>query len=901
MDQPVEDQEMLHVNKVLRIAMGDSADAPQAIEAIAAHRRTIARALLRSAKSPANLTRKTQDVLLLAASVLPWDLTSEDYDLIQAILARWKINAPELNVLLAAMALAPAYNFPSVMPLKSVPLWIRPQYARYLISAPPIFQFVGEADRYAAHCTKAMQMFKTSIIDDELPDAVNLAQSILSVGNSMIYFNEQSLKKFFTDKSAIIEWFLLKTGHKIDFSLQKPPSSSRPKIGILLNSISLGTETFYVLAHLKGLNRSAIDVTLYLMDARSTSLSEAFNAWTDRITQLSTDLKLAVDTIRRDQLDICLIALNATWGASIQTLIAAHHLARIQVIGAASPVTTGLSSADLFLSGTLNDTAHAAQDYEEGLIRLPGAVTYYAFSDDHERATTSCNRASLGFSENEIVFFSSANYYKITPELLTTWCEILARVPDSRLLLMPFNPNWNSTYPVALFLRRLTRQLSHFGIRADRVRTVYKVPTRADLHMIMALADVYLDSFPFSGACSLVDPLVLGLPIVARRGKTFRSSVASSILLMDKLDEAITCDNDAYIARAVYLAEQPDLLRKRKGRIGSRSATPASIITESFAKKFERFCLSATQAIRNRDNEIRISSPADISGKIEKTVSLVLASPPVRFQCMTDLDIATELLMPIVLERAADKRSSRRVIDVGACTGTFSRPFLQAGFRVDMFEPDPDCADVLSELTRQYVPNGYHHAVAVTGKATATVTFHKRSVGLSGLGNSPFGDRTDLLTIPATTLEVFLANSPPIDLLKIDAEGYDFEILRGANPNINRPSAILIEFGEHFESQSLEEISRLLSEMDALSYGAVIFELKKMTDFGKTNWNHKLVDMAFDTKRLGKKGDAFGNIIFYQKNDMTFLIHFLNWLEALLPACQRPIAQALQATYQSIT
>lgn len=287
-------------------------------------------------------------------------------------------------------------------------------------------------------------------------------------------------------------------------------------------------------------------------------------------------------------------------------------------------------------------------------------------------------------------------------------------------------------------------------------------------------------------------------------------------------------------------------------------------------------------------------SANDISDEIERAVRQILVSPPIRFQSVTDLDIATDLLMPFVSCRASSKTSPLRIIDVSACTGAFSRPFLQAGFLVDMFEPDPDCARILGELTRRYALKACHHTLAVTGQAVDSVTFHKRSIGLSGLGTSPFGDRTDLLTIPATTLGAFLVDNPNVDLLKIDAEGYDFEILRGADLNMSRPHAIFIEFGAHFASQSLEEINRSLIEMDELGYGAVIFELKKMTGFGKTNWNHKLVDIAFDPTQLGQRGDVFGNIIFYRRDDTTFLTYLLKWLEAFLPAPQRPISQALR-------
>ena len=58
------------------------------------------------------------------------------------------------------------------------------------------------------------------------------------------------------------------------------------------------------------------------------------------------------------------------------------------------------------------------------------------------------------------------------------------------------------------------------------------------------------------------------------------------------------------------------------------------------------------------------------------------------------------------------------------------------------------------------------------------MTFNKRGVGLSGLGESPYGPADRRITVPATMIGDYLARAPGgIDLIKIDAEGSDFDIL----------------------------------------------------------------------------------------------------------------------------
>src|SRR5262249_23297336 len=79
------------------------------------------------------------------------------------------------------------------------------------------------------------------------------------------------------------------------------------------------------------------------------------------------------------------------------------------------------------------------------------------------------------------------------------------------------------------------------------------VPTIAHLHRVMEIADVYLDAFPFSGACSLYDALHVGLPIVARTGAVCRSRHSTAILEEAGLGDWSVADAASYVERAVEL------------------------------------------------------------------------------------------------------------------------------------------------------------------------------------------------------------------------------------------------------------------------------------------------------------------------------------------------------------
>jgi FkbM family methyltransferase len=259
------------------------------------------------------------------------------------------------------------------------------------------------------------------------------------------------------------------------------------------------------------------------------------------------------------------------------------------------------------------------------------------------------------------------------------------------------------------------------------------------------------------------------------------------------------------------------------------------------------------------------------------------------------MELARQLLAPWLQTLAAEGLAAGRVLDVGACAGTVSAPFLAAGFRVEMFEPDPACAGGLSELVTRHPSLAVHWPTAVVAEPATDVAFNKRSMGLSGLGDSPHGEGT-VIRVPATTLAEHLRNHPGgVDLIKIAAEGSDFEILRGLDLAASGPKAIMVEFAVDFPGQSATTIAGEVAGMERHGYGACVFEYRRLEGLGASNWEHELVDVALDAKKLGTRGDGFGNIVFYRREDTIFLTCLAQLLEGYGPAPTRPAFVGLGA------
>jgi FkbM family methyltransferase len=144
--------------------------------------------------------------------------------------------------------------------------------------------------------------------------------------------------------------------------------------------------------------------------------------------------------------------------------------------------------------------------------------------------------------------------------------------------------------------------------------------------------------------------------------------------------------------------------------------------------------------------------------------------------------------------------ASRDVIDVGANIGIYAcvgAAHLPAGGRLTAFEPVPAN---LALLTRNLAQNALSGRVTVepraVGEASGATVIHLASgSGNHSLAAEVTGGGHGALPVRVTSLSDHLSAGSPVDLLKVDVEGYDGYVLRGAARPLHeyRPT-LLVEF-----------------------------------------------------------------------------------------------------------
>ena len=198
-----------------------------------------------------------------------------------------------------------------------------------------------------------------------------------------------------------------------------------------------------------------------------------------------------------------------------------------------------------------------------------------------------------------------------------------------------------------------------------------------------------------------------------------------------------------------------------------------------------------------------------------------------------------------------ERTTPQTIVDVGVATGT---PWLYAAFpaaKLVLIDPNPACAADLVRLKAQYGADVYLHGL---GAAPGELTLH---VDVRVPSSSGFLRVTDAfravrgaereysdVRVPITTLDVTLAGADYAEplLLKIDTEGFELEVLKGAEETLTRTVAVIAEVSVVQRFAGSYQFADLIGWMQA--HGFRVFDILDVRTLGR-NGPVNYVDLMF--------------------------------------------------------
>jgi predicted O-linked N-acetylglucosamine transferase (SPINDLY family) len=296
-----------------------------------------------------------------------------------------------------------------------------------------------------------------------------------------------------------------------------------------------------ILEHLK---RDQFEVFLY----HTGPVVDAETSWArsqvDRFVQGPKPVNGWVAEIQADQPDV--VFYPEIGMDPVTCTLAALRLAPLQAASWGHPVTSGLPTIDLYLSGALLESPHAEAHYREELVRLPGTGA----------CTRSPSEALLVWDhdpgrEKVLRFAMPHQPIKFDPgddHLLTRIARQVGRCEF--WLASPAKLGWATDS----LLARLASVFRAAGLDpAEYLRVTPWLPPGKFLGFLDAM-DVYLDCPAFSGYTTAWQAVHRGLPIVTLEGEFLRQRLASGVLRQVGLLDGIASSRDDYVRLAVEFA-----------------------------------------------------------------------------------------------------------------------------------------------------------------------------------------------------------------------------------------------------------------------------------------------------------------------------------------------------------
>jgi len=155
-----------------------------------------------------------------------------------------------------------------------------------------------------------------------------------------------------------------------------------------------------------------------------------------------------------------------------------------------------------------------------------------------------------------------------------------------------------------------------------------------------------------------------------------------------------------------------------------------------------------------------------------------------------------------------------RILDIGAQEGLFSIYCAAQGAKVVAVEPNPDSRKMFSQHCKLNNIEDIHCIPFALGDKNSIVLFEKHT--REGSGSSKVIQRAvdsaiegEIIKIEMKTLDALFSelNLPIIDLVKIDVEGCEIQVLKGAKMSLHKCQRVVMECENSFVEQAIEIMS----------------------------------------------------------------------------------------------
>ena len=318
-------------------------------------------------------------------------------------------------------------------------------------------------------------------------------------------------------------------------------------------------------------------------DEMQNRISNAFDQFINVSSKTEKEISLLS---RKLNIDIAIDLMGFTKNNKFKIFI--NRCAPIQINYLGYAGTTGSNCIDYIIGDKILIPKENQKNFSEKIIYLPNS---FMVNDPTKKISEKIiTKEEFGLPKESFVFCCFNKKYKITPNVFDIWMRLLKKVSGSILWL--FEENLTSA-------NNLRKEATKRGIDERRLIFAKRLPSLEEHFARHKLADLFLDTFPYTAHSTCSDALWAGLPVLTRLGKSYASRVSGSLLNAVGLNELITYTEKEYESTAIKLATDKKFMNNIKNKLNKNKLSKPLFDIKLFTKHIESAYINIYELNKN--------------------------------------------------------------------------------------------------------------------------------------------------------------------------------------------------------------------------------------------------------------------------------------------------------------
>jgi predicted O-linked N-acetylglucosamine transferase (SPINDLY family) len=376
---------------------------------------------------------------------------------------------------------------------------------------------------------------------------------VISITSPLAYLKDDLVgNRWLTNQLAkLFQEAVRKRFNQVTIDSQRPKDVNKKlNIGYIANTLRRHSVGFLSRWLIHYHQRDDFNIHLYLVNQVEDDITEQwFKNKVYKYDNLPANPQIIAEKINQDNIDI-LVDLDSITNDNTCRVMALKP-APIQVTWLGLDAA-GIPAIDYFIVDDLVLEKNAQEFYQEKLWRLPNC---YLSVDGFEIGTPTLTRQDLNIPAEAITYLTLQVGLKRNPATIRLQMQIIKAVPKSYLLIKGAG---SEKLIKDLFISIAKEE----GIDENRLRFLSGV-AKEEIHRAnLQIADVVLDTYPYSGATTTLETLWMGIPVVTKVGQQWASRNSYTFMTYAGISEGIAWSDEEYIQWGIKLGMDEELRKK---------------------------------------------------------------------------------------------------------------------------------------------------------------------------------------------------------------------------------------------------------------------------------------------------------------------------------------------------